>query len=429
MTRTTELFITVENAAGVRQGSGPITSAVYWRQTKAMDRAGEFEAIFPLADPAAANIQEEYVLRAYAIIPGTGTVEIGSGVIDDITHEPGERGTMIRLKGLDECRFLSDRNVLFLALGGTGSPPTVSHATCVAALETYAPSGWSFVEDGSPPFDEIIYRYGGETVLQALIQHAQFTKTHFFLSAAKTITFKSNFSDSGITAISMPPQGNRQSPLVTFISKFSYRKETKDIITRIYPYGGWYNGVFSDYFIPGVNEVNYALSGGDPDYWASPKYTGYTDDRTDNWIEKDSAVAIYGRREAQIQYPQVKVTFFTGGYSNEIWRDLCRLVYNRAIAELDWRALAAEFYTLELQNCATILYPLTTIRVMIQQIENRRVVFRVDDDLLILESTVEFSQGGLRTTRLEVTNAERYRMLDPWATVLFNNRYFDDQYT
>lgn len=429
MSGTAELFINVENASGTRQGSGPITGAIYWRQTKAMDRAGEFEAVLPLSDPAAANIQAEYVLRAYAIIPGTGTVEIGSGVVDDISYEPTERGTIVRLKGLDEMRYLADRSVLFLALGGSGSPPTVSHATCVAALETYAPSGWTFVEDSSPPFDEIIYRYGGESVLQALIQHANFSKTHFYLSGAKEVTFSSTFSDSGITAISMPPQGASQSSQVAFISKYSYRKETKDIITRIYPYGGWYNGIVSDYFIPGVNEVNYGLGGGDPDYWASPKYTGYTDNRTDNWIEKDSAVAIYGRRESQIQYPQVKVTFFTGGYSDEIWRDLCRLIYNRAIAELDWRGLAAEFYTLELQNCSTVLQPLTTIRVMIQQAEDNRSVFRVDENLLILESTIEFSQGGLRTTKLEVTNAERYRMLDPWATVLFNNRYFDDQYT
>ena len=426
---TVELFVNIENSSGVRQGSGPITSCMYWRQTKSMDRAGEFEAVIPLADPAAANLANENVLRAYAIIPGAGTVEIGSGVIDDITYEPRTQGTIARLKGLDEMRFLNDRTVQFLALGGSGSPPTVSHATCVSSIGTYAPAGWTFNADPSPPFNEIIYRYAGESVLQAFVQHAQFSKTHFYLSGAKTLTFKSDFTSSGVTAMTMPPKGHAQSSLVAFISKFTYHKETKDIVTRIYPYGGWYNGIFSDYFIPGPNEVNYSLGGGDPDYWPQPKYAGYTDNRVDNWIEKDSAIAIYGRRELQVQYPQVKVTFFTGGYSDEIWRDLCRLIYNRAVAELDWRSVAAEFYTLELQNCATVLQPLTTIRVIIQQVENNRVVFRKDENLLILESTIEVTPGGLRTTKLEVTNAERYRRLDPWATVLFNNRYFDDQYT
>lgn len=425
---TVELFVNVEDSSGNRLGSGPITSCVHWRQTKSMDRAGEFEAIIPLADPAAANLTNENVLRAYVVIPGTGTTEIGSGVIDDITYQPTDRGTVAKLTGLDEMRFLNDRSVQFLSLGGSGSPPTVSHATCVAAIMSYAPAGWTYVVDPSPPFDEIIYRYAGESVLQALVQHAQFSKTHFYLSGAKEVTFSSDFTDSGITAMSMPPSGHIQAPSVAYISKFSYHKETKDIVTRIYPYGGWYNGIFSDYFIP-INEVNYGLGGGDPDYWPQPKYAGYTDDRTDNWIEKDSAVAIYGRRERQVQYPQVKVTFFTGGYSNEIWRDLCRLIYNRAVAELDWMSVAAEFYTLELQNCAQVLQPLTTIRVIIQQVENGRVVFRVDQNLLILESTIEVTPGGLRTTKLEVTNAERYRRLDPWATVLFNNRYFDDQYT
>lgn len=423
-----EYYIQIENSSGTKQGSGPVTSVLYWRSTFAMDRAGEFSCAILLADPQAPYLINENLLRCFAVIPGVGPTEIGSGVIDDIKFRLTPAGMAAEITGLDEMRYLIDKSVKFLSLGGSGSPPTVSHATCVSSIASYAPAGWTFNADGSVPFDEIIYRYVGESVLNATIKLAEFCKTHFYLSAAKTITFKSTFTSSGVIAICKPPFGFTSSPSTCRISQFTYAKETKDIITRIYPYGGWYNGIFTDEFIPAVNDVNYSLGGGDPDYWASPKYAGFTDNRSDNWIENDAAKTAYGLRERQVQYPQIKVTFFTGGYSNEIWRDLCRLIYNRAVADLVWYGLEAEFYSLKLENCTTILKPLQTIRVQINQVEANRRVFNVDDDLLILSSTIEVTGQGIRTTALEVTTAERYRRSDPYATVDFTNRFFDDQY-
>jgi len=394
-----------------------------------MDQAGEFECRIPLADPAAANIDSELLLRCYAIIPGTGRVEVGAGVVDNIAYEPTRDGMTIRVRGLDEMRYLRDRSVLFLALGGSGSPPTVSHSTAISSIASYAPAGWTFNADSSPPFDNMIYRFRGQSVLQALVEMASFSKTHFYLSGAKTVTFSSNFSASGVTCTSQPPQGHTQDDSIAFISKFSYIKETKDLMTRAYPYGGWYNGIFQDYFIPGVNEVNLGINSSDPEWWPSPKYAGYTDNRTSNWIEKDSAKTAWGLRERQFQFQEVKVTFFTGGYSNAIWRSLCRLIYNRSIAELDWFGIEAEFYQLQLQNCNQILKPLQTVRTMINIVEDGRVVFRVDDNLLIVASQIEVTERGIRTTNLEVTNAERYRRTDPWATIGFQNYEFNDHYT
>lgn len=423
-----EFFIDVELANGTKVGSGPITSALYWRHEFAMDQAGQFECAIPLADPQALNIEPERVLRCWVVIPGQGPVEIGSGVVDNMAHEPTNRGTVVRIKGLDEMRYLIDRSVQFLALGGSGSPPYVSHATCVSGIASYAPAGWTFNADGAVPFDQIVFRFRGESVLQACVQLAQFCKTHFYLSAPKTVTFKSTFSPSGVTCINMPPFGHEQAANVARISNYSFIRETKDIMTRVYPYGGWYNGVFSDYFIP-INEVNFGLGGSDPDFWPSPRYTGYTDNRTDNWIERDASVAVWGRREKQIQYPNIKVTFFTGGYSNAVWRSLCRLIYNRAVAELDWFGIEAQFYQLQLQNCNQILRPLDTVRVIINEVEDGRTVFKIDENLLILQSQVEVTPRGVRTTNLEVSNAERYRRRDPYATINFANLMFNDQYT
>lgn len=427
--RRLQYYINVEDDSGNVLGSGPITSALYWRQTKSMDQAGTFETSFPLADPAADNVDSEGVLRCYAVIPGEGPTEIGSGVVDNIAFEPSADGMLLHVSGLDEMRLLRDRSVGFLQLGGSGSPPTVSHSTAISSIEALAPSGWSFTADSSVPFDEIIYRFRGESILGALIKMAQFSKTHFYLDSAKSITFDSTFTSSGITCVNEPVQGFAQSDTTAFISQYSYVRETKDLMSRVYPYGGWYDGIFTNVFIPGVNDVNFGITASDPDYWASPKYTGYTDDRTNNYIIKDSTNTAWGRRERFVQYPDIKVTFVTGGYSNAIWRSLCRLIYNRAIADLDWYGLEAEFYQLQLQNCNTIIEPLQTVRLIMNVIEGGRKVFRVDDTLLVISSQIECTGAGIKTTNLEVTNAERYRRSDPYATVSFQNYHFNDQYS
>lgn len=421
-----QLYVDVETTAGARVGSGPITSAAFWKQSFAMDQAGSFETWIPLADPAAENVENEIVLRCYAI-DLTGRTEIGSGVVDHITHELRDGAWGMHIAGLDEMRLLQDRTVHFLQLGGSGSPPTVSHATSISSVATYAPSGWTFTADSSPPFNEIIYRFRGQSVLNALVDMAEFSKTHFYLSASKTITFKSTFSSSGITATDKPPQGHAQDEDVCFISSLTYVKETKDIATRIYGYGAWYDGFFTDVFIP-LGSVNYDLTPSDPDYWPTPKYTGYTHNLTNNWIEKDSSKTAWGLRERAVQFPQIKVTFFTGGYSNEVWRDLARLIYNRTVSELDWYSIEGQFISLTLQNCSTILKPLDTIRVMVNIIQDGRVVLTLDDDFLILTSQVEVDSMGVRTTVIEVTDAERYRRSDPYTTVKFQNMAFNDQF-
>lgn len=423
-----DYYADIENSSGTRQGSGPITTMLYWIQDNGMDQAGTVRTAIPMADPQSAFLLNENVLRCFANIPDVGKTEIGTLVIDDITLQVTPSGTVALIKGLDETRYLIDRTVGFLSLGGSGSPPTVSHATSVSAIAAYAPAGWTFTADAVVPFDAIIYRFIGESVLQAIIQLAAFCKTHWYKSAAKTITFKSVFTDSGITAIFKPSFGIASNSGTVRISEFTYHKETKDIMNRIRPYGGWYNGVFTDEFITAANDVNYGLGGGDPDLWASPKYTGYSDDRTNNWINNDASVTAFGNRERQVQYPQVKVTFFTGGYSNEIWRDLCRLIYNRAVADLAWYGVEAEFYSLTLVNCSTILKPLQTIRVKLNVIEGGRSILKVDASLLILQATIEVTGEGIRTTKIDVTTAERYRRSDPYATVKYDNRYFDDQY-
>ena len=406
-------WIDIDDETGTRVGSGPITNILSFKATKSMDRAGTFEALIPMSDPQATLLATDYTITCYALVNGEVT-EIGGGRITEMEYTPTRQGTALRITGFDLLEELSQRTVQFLSLGTSG---TVDHETAIDAIAAYAPAGWTINEDPSPPFDDIIYRFSGESVLQALILMNEYFRTHFKLSSNRTINITNTFTDSGMIAIDAPVIGYAPDPAVCYISKFKFTKEINEIFSRIYPYGGWYNGVFYDWFI--------TLD----DSTVGP-YTGYTHSRSNNWIQKTDVHTTYGQIDRQVQYPQIKVTFFTGGYSAAIWEDLCNLVYNRAVADLELYGIQGQFYTLELANCNAILEPLESIRVIINRTEGGNQVFDVDATFFILESTIELSEGGIRTTKLEIADIDRYLRTDPFAIAgpSYKNRFFNDQY-
>lgn len=408
-----QAWIDLEDNSGNKLGSGPITNIIGFKCTKSMDRAGEFEAIIPLSDPQAENIANDIILTCYALMGGAVT-EIGGGRITEIEYRPTQRGTEVRVTGFDLLEELGQRSVQFLALGTSG---TVSHSTAISSIASYAPAGWTITPDSSPPQDDIIYRFSGESVLQSLILMNEYFRTHFRLGNNRTLEITHEFADSGMIAIDAPVIGYAPDPGVCYISKFSYTKEINDIFSRIYPYGGWYNGVFYDWFMP----IDSSTVG---------PYSGYTHSRSQNWIQKTDTYNTYGLIERQIQYPQIKVTFFTGGYSSAIWEDLCNLVYNRAVADLELYSVQGEFYTLQLANCAQIINPLESIRVLLNRAEGGRRVITVDDTFFVLESTIELGPSGVRTTSLEIADIDRYMRTDPWvlAGPVYRNQFFNDQY-
>lgn len=109
-----KFWIDIEDSAGVKQGGGPITSALRWRSTRRMDRAGTFEFEMPAADAKAASLAEKRVARCWGIVNGTLT-ELGAGIIDRMTVKPG-RPSLVKVTGDDLLRELTYRSVGFLDL-------------------------------------------------------------------------------------------------------------------------------------------------------------------------------------------------------------------------------------------------------------------------------------------------------------------------
>lgn len=110
------IWIDIETSAGVKVGSGPITSATSWRNVRRLSRAGTFDFTMPAGDPKAVNLASKRVARCYGLVDGAVT-ELGAGIIDEIALQPGRGGvSFLQVRGDDLLRELTYRTVGTLTL-------------------------------------------------------------------------------------------------------------------------------------------------------------------------------------------------------------------------------------------------------------------------------------------------------------------------
>lgn len=105
------LLIWVEDASGVRLGSGPITSATGWRHREELNRAGSFSFTMPAADPKASLVQAFRWVRAW-VADANGLRMVGRGRIIRRQRTIGPDGApMLEVSGPDQVDELADRIV------------------------------------------------------------------------------------------------------------------------------------------------------------------------------------------------------------------------------------------------------------------------------------------------------------------------------
>lgn len=118
-----QIFVTLENAAGVKLGAGEITSAYGFEYTNRLSRAGRFAFTVPLNDPRLVEISsdgravlsEKRIARVWGVVPfgnGLGALrDLGGGVIDRIARTAPDTLTV---EGDNLLRELTYRSVLGL---------------------------------------------------------------------------------------------------------------------------------------------------------------------------------------------------------------------------------------------------------------------------------------------------------------------------
>jgi hypothetical protein len=370
-------------------GRGPITSASEWSYTSRLDRAGSFTFTMPASDPKAATIERKRVVRAYADLGEEGAAQrvvVGSGIVDQIVRFPQPDGSvLLTVSGDDLLRELTYRSVLNLKLYLGGNP--VSHATALDAVAAYAPAGWTFTPDGSPPNDSVYGYFNGESVLAATIKIAEKSQSHFVGGVTRDVTFGSTFTSSGIRA--RQAGGNLPENACAIVA-LTEQINTYDLLTRIYPRGS------------GNSEVQLTLRATDrtaPD--------GYTLNTLENYIENDVAVATYGRIEEQVAFREI------GPIENSDADVLAasNMLFDAALETLRRQSSEPEqaTYTLSVAGCRALLEPLQSIRVTYR---DRAAGLLIDEELNILEATWRVDTSGLYTTDLVVSAQDRWPQSD-----------------
>lgn len=392
-----QFYIDIEDSSGNRFGSGPITDATMWRSTQRVDKAGDFSFSMPLADPKSALVAKRRYAKCYAILDDGPTL-IGSGIIDKIDTKPDDRGDItLTVSGDDLMRELAWRSVEYLQLRSGTSP--VTHAVAAASLSLEAPGGWTVTADPSPPNDDVYFLFQGETVLAAAIKVAELSRNHVWMDSARSLTFTSTFTDSGLRAIEAPINPDLSNENTCFIEAFTVTEDTFDLISRILPWGAEIPGLTGNYTSL-FNATKTAPA-------------GYTLSTANKYIRADDTEATYGQVEAFVKYNDIKAA---SSNVNDI-QSAANQLFDIALRDLQQRSQPAQYYTLSLAYAAGIIEPMQTIRCIFRRVSHDRNILTIDQDLYILGSTIQVDVEGLRTIGLDVATIDRWPPADTDATV------------
>ena len=281
---------------------------------------------------------------------------------------------------INEITALADGTALFSCANGrvytatdvtTYTYDKISHADAVDDLEALAPAGWTFNADASPINDDIYLQFAGESLLAAVGILAETTQTHFYLSAAKTLTFTDTWSDSGVHAVQGAAGALDAS--VAAILTMTVTGQSYDVVTRCYPYG----------------KVGGVLTGIDLATSAAP--TGYTLSTANNYLQHTAAHSSYGLIEQMVIFDEVTADVNAATFGNALVAE--------AWSYLERAYAAVTNYAVQLGGCSQLLEPMETVR--ITYIGDTIV----NSSLYILESTWQGDATGMMTTGIVVADA------------------------
>lgn len=375
-----DFYIQIEDSAGNKLGPGPITSAEGWESTSRMDQAGSFAFTMPASDEKAAFVQKKRIARAYALINDEWT-EIGAGIIDKLDQAPDANGqVMMSVSGDDLARELDYRSVGFLGLATGGGGP-VSQLSAVASIATYAPAGWVFSTETSPPVDAVYGQFAGESILAAAIAIAEKTQSHFRVGPGRLLEYFVDFTPAGVRAIRA--QGDL-APETCAIVDLSEVTESFDLITRVYPFGA------------GQGRARLTLAASNR---TAP--TGYTANLAQNYIQKTDAFTTYGLIERWVEFKDIAPLSNT----DADLQSAANALFDLARIHLERNSVQARHFTLGLAQCSQVLRPGQTIQVDYRDVTAGLVI---DEELNILEATLRIDAQGIRTTRVVVADQDRW---------------------
>ena len=363
---------------------GGIATALYWRSTARMDRAGTIEFAIPAADEKASLIQPLYIARCWALLGGTWQ-QIAAGVIERIERKvDGAGNVLIVASGPDLLGELVQR-LPYYALSWINSGSGVTLASALGDLNT-ASRNWLFDIDGTPPVDTV---YGNPTldpILATLVAIARRTYTHFYaVPGEREIIFTPDWTASGVRAVQAAGDLVAETCAITSLAQID---DAADVVSEIFPFGA------------GNADARLTIQ---PTTRTPP--TGYIirDSSLGYSIYSQAAEALYGGqvRVAVRQWADISPLSSTAADMQAA----ANALYDEALLWLQQHEQPERFYTVGVAGASAILRPMQTLRVVYFDADQG---LDIDDDLYILEATTEATGDGVATVGLTVATVDRY---------------------
>ena len=372
--------------------TGVIASGRKWRNIDRLNRAGTFSFTMPLSDPKSDLIQGKRTAMGYLVIDGVRRF-IGGGVIDErqVRVETGRNGFELSVGGDNLLRELTNRSVGFLRLDdGAGGGIT----TALAEIMSFASTGWSF--DTVNGYDttgvDVYGSFAGELVLDAFIKVAEKFGQHFRLGEdRKLVWLRATTPSSGVRALqSLSPEAEGDAN-VCLIRSFAQIKKTFDLVTRVYPFGAGNGNARLTMLASTVTEPS-----------------GYTLDKTNNYLEIDAGTAQYGLIERYVAFKDVRPISNT---TPDV-QSAADALFTAAKTYLDQNSTEQTTYDLDVVGLNKIIYPGETIHVSYRDYSDGYKALDVNSDLVILETTTEISDADVRTVNCKVSNIAKWNVDD-----------------
>lgn len=227
------LWIDVFNAAGVRQGSGPVHRVRTIEVNRQLDGAGTFSANVAV-DAAAVNLlATEQRVKIYTE-DALGKRLVGQGIIENHQIAESAADINIRITGPDILDELARKNTLRARIFNQATVQTVA-----SALIALVPD-WSVSVDAAIASDLVDARYDGPSVLKAFRDLVKRYGYHFRLSSESKILTISQFGvDSGLRIFKTEriTQAMIRDPNLLFVRRLPQKTDSKDLANWIVPLG------------------------------------------------------------------------------------------------------------------------------------------------------------------------------------------------
>ena len=267
----------------------------------------------------------------------------------------------------------------------------------IQQIMEHAPPGWTLDPVAAETVWPKYLEFSGQSVLTALLELAeqggqeanQAIREHFRLGTGRVLEWMgTDLDDSGIRAVRASGT-DEVHPEIVRIEDLSEVHDASEVVTRIYPTTG--------------DGITLALTNRTaPD--------GYTFSRAGNYIQHDEGYARYGLIEVERTFSELSMQQADSFTTHPSFA--ANQLFDRTVEVLRTHGLEQAFYRLRVAQFPRLLRPGETIRVVYHLFTEGEHVIDIDDELVILEATIQVSQGRLTTIGLDVSTADRWAKTD-----------------